>query len=256
MNPKAINALSARIARLETMLEEKDAFGAAPTSASEAFSYQGSTFGGVQFGDNYFQNQDQSNLDQQLEENYDFGPTEAAINELMGRIAELELLTAGGSRDTGQEGSLDAGQDIGDDGGDGTGSSSGGDSGPDAFDELEAAASNGQILNKKADTLAFVPTVEIGTTGSGAGSLIVYFAAGKYFQIDSSGNVDFYHSATARVQISTAGKITCTYASSNTVVIDPADISGSSRAFHIREIDVCDSTGTAKKIQLLCTEMY
>jgi hypothetical protein len=82
------------------------------------------------------------------------------------------------------------------------------------------------------------------------------FASGKYFQITAAGAVDFYHSATARVQIDAAGKVTITYPNSNTVVIDPADIAGSSRAFKLREIDVCDSSGVAKKMQLLCTAMY
>ena len=150
MTPKQINALSARIARLETLLEDKDAFSTGGgTSAGEGFSYQGSQFGGISFGDNYFQTQGQDgsgfggignewNLDQQLEDNYGFGPTEATINELMGRIAELELLTAGGSRDTQQDGALNAGQDVGDDKGTGTGDASAGDAGvPEGYGPIE-----------------------------------------------------------------------------------------------------------------------
>ncbi len=118
------------------------------------------------------------------------------------------------------------------------------------------ASADGTVLNRKGTTLAFVATMELGTTGSGGGTFKCNFAAGKYFSIDASGNVDLFHSASVRVQINTLGKITITYGSSNTIIFDATDIVGSSRAFKIREMDVCDAFGVAKKIQLLCTDMY
>lgn len=131
MNSKVLNDLSARIARIEALMENNDTFSTAAPSTDGGFNYQGSQFGGVQFGDNYFQTQDGSglggyqpyNLDQQLEENYGFGPTDATITDLMNRIAELELMVAGGSRDTQQSGSLNAGQSVGDDAATGSGTS-------------------------------------------------------------------------------------------------------------------------------------
>ncbi len=82
------------------------------------------------------------------------------------------------------------------------------------------------------------------------------FASGKYFQITAAGAIDFYHSASARVQIDSAGKVTCTYSGGNSVVIDPADFVGSSKAVRLRELDVCDDTGAAKKILALCSDFY
>jgi hypothetical protein len=118
------------------------------------------------------------------------------------------------------------------------------------------ASTDGSVLNRKGTVLNFVQSQELGTTASGGGSLRVNFAAGKYVEITSAGVVNVFHSSTAQMSISAAMVVTITYASSNTITLDPAHISGTGRAFRLREIDVCNSSGVAKKIQLLCTDLY
>jgi len=112
-----------------------------------------------------------------------------------------------------------------------------------------------------------------GTPGAGGGDLSVNltsvkdltvdstdgvkftFGSGQYFQVTAAGALDFYHSATARVQIDSAGKVTITYPSSNTVTIDPSHFVGTSRDVRLREIDVCDA-GVAKKMLMLASAAY
>ena len=96
MNPKTINAMAARIARLEALLEDKDQF---KTDSN-------TTYGGLQYEGSQF----------------NIGTDDTgAIFDLQQRTSELELLAADGSRDTSQSGALDAGQAVGDDGIAGTG---------------------------------------------------------------------------------------------------------------------------------------
>ncbi len=108
MNPKVINSLAARIARIESLLEDKDSFGAAG----------GTTYGGLQFeGSTY----NIGTLDGQLAENNGFEANANTIAELQQRISELELLISGGSNDTNQSGALDVGAAVGDDASEGSG---------------------------------------------------------------------------------------------------------------------------------------
>ncbi len=120
----------------------------------------------------------------------------------------------------------------------------------------ELTAADGTLFGRVGSTMGFGSDPELGTTAAGGGYLKIHFAAGKYFEFDTDGTFRIYHSATLSLEVNASGKVTLTYASSNTVTIDPADIVGTSRAFKIREIDVCDSSGVAKKMQLLCTAMY
>ena len=99
MNPKALNALAARVARLETLMENSDVFKAEGDT----------TYGGLQFEGSEF----------------NFDGQSAEMFELQQRINDLELLVANGSRDVAQGGALDAGASVGDDGSDGTGSAGG-----------------------------------------------------------------------------------------------------------------------------------
>lgn len=117
MNPKIINSLNARLARIEALLENNDAFKAAGGTTYGGLQYQGSQY-------NYnFEAADSNDqmLDQQMMQNYGFGPTDMAMFDLQQRMAELELLVAGGSNDTFQGNALDAGAATGDDGEGGTG---------------------------------------------------------------------------------------------------------------------------------------
>ena len=128
MNPKALNALAARVARIEALLENKDLFGPGGGATYGGLTYEGSQFGGVE---------------QQLVENYGFGANDATVFDLQQRIAELELLVAGGSNDTRQSDPLDATQSVGDDGSDGTG---GGGSGvPEGYGPVEISICDGGV---------------------------------------------------------------------------------------------------------------
>lgn len=143
MNPKIINSMNARLARLEALLESNDVFKAQGGATYGGLNYQGSTFniespqagqeGGMMYMPgglsdmgmlNFEQQQQMSpNLDQQLAENFGFGPNDMVVAELQQRISELELLVAGGSNDTFQGDALDAGAAVGDDGERGNGDS-------------------------------------------------------------------------------------------------------------------------------------
>jgi hypothetical protein len=108
MSQKVLNALATRIARLESLAEDKDAF---PSAG-------GVTYGGLQFEGSTF---NIGTLDEQLSENNGFDANANTIFDLQQRISELELLISGGSNDTNQGGALDAGQGVGDDASEGTG---------------------------------------------------------------------------------------------------------------------------------------
>lgn len=121
---------------------------------------------------------------------------------------------------------------------------------------IHLEAPDGTVLARVGDVMGFGSDPELGTAAGGEGYLKIHFAAGKYFEFAADGTFKIYHSAALSLEVNSSGKVTLTYASSNTVVIDPADIVGTSRQFKIRELDVCDPTGVAKKIQLICTAMY
>ena len=124
MNPKVINSMNARLARLEALLENSDVFKAEGGTTYGGLQYEGSTF----------------NINQQLAENYGFDANANTIFELQQRIAELELLIAGGSHDTDQTGAQDAGAGVGDDASDGSGTSGGV---PAGFTEIELTVCSG-----------------------------------------------------------------------------------------------------------------
>lgn len=87
---------------------------------------------------------------------------------------------------------------------------------------------------------AWVPASEIalGDNTAGGGTLRVYFAAGQYIDIDSSGS------------------ITAVYGDSNTVRIRASDFgSVTGKTVQLRELDYCDA-GVAKKMLVLCSEAY
>ncbi len=97
MNPKTLNALAARVARLETLLENNDVF------------KQGgdTTYGGLEF------------------EGSQYNFNDPQLFELQQRINDLELQVANGSRDVAQGGAQDAGASVGDDGSTGSGGAGG-----------------------------------------------------------------------------------------------------------------------------------
>lgn len=117
------------------------------------------------------------------------------------------------------------------------------------------ASTDGQVLNRKAGTLSFTSVIELGTNASGGGQHVVYFGAGIYCGVTSFG-FDFYLGSNLRVQMDTSGRVIITWPSSNTVTFDPADVAGTGRQFKIRELDICDATGAAKKVQGLFTALY
>jgi hypothetical protein len=120
----------------------------------------------------------------------------------------------------------------------------------------ELAAIDGTILGRVGTELKFGSNPQLGTAADGLGYLKIHFAVGKYWEIDATGKMTVYQTATSKVEILADSSIKFTWGSSNTLTIDPADIVGSSRVFRIREIDVCDSSGVAKKMQGIFTDLY
>lgn len=131
IDQRQINELTARLAKLETMLQNNDAY-SPPGAVTLADMDLGP---GVDFSVpdmTQFMNQSQQDVawdpqfssNQQTaiqDENYGFGPTDSTITDLLQRISDLETLVAGGSNDTNQSGALNAGAKVGDDGSNGTG---------------------------------------------------------------------------------------------------------------------------------------
>lgn len=120
----------------------------------------------------------------------------------------------------------------------------------------ELTAEEGTVFGRVGSTMGFGSNPELGTAADGGGYLKIHFATDKYFEFDTDGSFRIYHSASLSLEVSSTGVVTLTYGSSNTVTIDPADIVGTGRELKIRELDICDATGTPKKIQLLCTAAY
>jgi hypothetical protein len=120
----------------------------------------------------------------------------------------------------------------------------------------EVTAADGTVFGRKGSVMGFGSDPELGTAAGGLGYFKIHFAASKYWELNASGVMTVYQSATSKVEILADSSMKFTWGSSNTLTIDPADVVGTSRSFKIREIDVCDSSGVAKKIQLICTAMY
>ena len=124
MNPKIINSINARLARVEALLENQDTFGSGSGATYGGLNFQGSEYNtefGAQITPDQIESMVRNTLAQELANNYGFGANDQTIAELQQRIAELELLVAGGSNDTNQGAALDAGAAVGDDASDGTG---------------------------------------------------------------------------------------------------------------------------------------
>lgn len=127
------NELAARLAKLETLLQNNDAY--SPPGAVKLDDLDFGPEVDLSIPDiTQFMNQTQPDVvwdpqftsDQQMvlqDENYGFGPTDSAITDMLQRLSDLETFVAGGSNDTNQSGALNAGADVGDDGLNGSDSS-------------------------------------------------------------------------------------------------------------------------------------
>lgn len=186
MNPKVINSINARLARIEAMLENSDVFKQA----------EGATYGGLQYEGSQTTYNFQP-LEQELAQNYGFGANDMTIFEMQQRIADLELQIAGGSNDTNQSGALDAGAGVGDDGETGTGQAglTESDIGTMAFQNSDAVdISGGTLSGVSADDMASLGiTTDAGTiyAKSAGGTLGVSISAAT----GAGGSVLMYNSA-------------------------------------------------------------
>ena len=147
MNPKIINSINARLARVEALLENQDTFGSGSGTTYGGLNFQGSEYNtefGAQVTPDQIESMVRDSLAQQLANNYGFGANDQTIAELQQRIAELELLVAGGSNDTNQGGALDAGAAVGDDASDGSGTAGGI---PEGFTEVEISICDNGVAN-------------------------------------------------------------------------------------------------------------
>jgi hypothetical protein len=103
----------------------------------------------------------------------------------------------------------------------------------------------------------WVKAIEVGDTTNAGGTLKIWYSAGKYFEISSTGKVRCYESATADFYIDMANrKIKATFDNTNTIELAASDFVGTGKLVKVRELNVCDDSGVAKKCQFLCSALY
>lgn len=116
-------------------------------------------------------------------------------------------------------------------------------------------------------------SLRLGDATNGGALMRAYFAAAKYLDLAANGTLTIFQSASVKVtidqncvvtitqasssvSIDANSTVTITYPNSNTVTIASADFVGTGKAVKLRELDICDATGLAKKILALCSAAY
>lgn len=127
---KQYNELAARLQRLETLLQNNDAYsdpGAVKLADMDMgpgldFSIPEFDYGsGVQWDQAWDPNEYADWQNEQMQFNDGFGESQSTINELLSRLNAVETFLSGGSNDTAQMDALDWGAETGDDGQTGSG---------------------------------------------------------------------------------------------------------------------------------------
>lgn len=106
------------------------------------------------------------------------------------------------------------------------------------------------------DIAADINRQVLGDKTTGGATFKHWFAANKYLELQADGTLTLFQSATAKVVINASLTITITYTNGNTVTFAASDFVGSSKDVRLREVDICDNTGTAKKILVLASAPY
>jgi hypothetical protein len=111
-------------------------------------------------------------------------------------------------------------------------------------------------MGKRAsNNLGWTASPELGTNGSGGGLLTVYFAAGQYVSINSTGIITIYKGASNQVTIE-SNRIYGALSNSNQFDINASDFVGSNKLVRLREVDECNSSGVAKKRLIFASDLY
>lgn len=233
MSTKVINALSARIAKLETLLENKDAFGSGGGQSFGGLNYQGSQYGGINFGDNYFSTPELPPWEQQQAQGLDQSMFMDQLSmenfDLQQRIQSLELLVSSGSNDTRQDQPIDATQQIGDDGSSGTGTTS------DAAPPAVAFCGAGQIAAGPTGTaVPFIITASLDSHNAWSGTGYSIPLDGYYLCI---GDVDLSISA---------------FPVSATIALTKTGGSTATSSTQVTQVTATDSLNTALSSAFLC----
>jgi hypothetical protein len=127
---KQYNELAARLQRLETLLQNNDAYsdpGAVKLADMDMgpgldFSIPEFDYGGdTQWDQAWDPNEYADWQNEQAQFNEGFGESQSTINELLARLNAVETFLSGGSNDTAQDFALDWGSETGDDGQTGSG---------------------------------------------------------------------------------------------------------------------------------------
>lgn len=114
------------------------------------------------------------------------------------------------------------------------------------------------IVMSARDIACDLTTLTAGDVANGGGQLVINLTADAFVTIDDvDGVIVGLGASVAEVSIAMDGSVVITYPSkSSTITIDKDDIIGTGRDIRIREIDVCDELGVAKKMLTLASDLY
>lgn len=122
---------------------------------------------------------------------------------------------------------------------------------------LRAISATACVVMASRDVACDLTTLSAGDIANGGGELVLNLATGGVRLIaDDTDGIKLTLPSSVTVQVSMTGRIQATYASGNSVDINSADFVGTSKAVKLREIDICDSSGVAKKILVLSSAAY
>jgi hypothetical protein len=119
-----------------------------------------------------------------------------------------------------------------------------------------AVAGDGTILGKRASSsMGWISTPQLGTTGSGGGTLTIYFQPNQYVSISDSGIITIYKGASDQLTIE-SNRIHGIVSNNNEFDINYNDFVGSNKVVKLREVDECNSSGVAKKRLIWASDLY
>ncbi len=113
------------------------------------------------------------------------------------------------------------------------------------------ATDEGVILNRKDADLEFTQALELGDITVGGGTVLINIDGTKYVEIDSDGYVTVFHDTDHQVHIGANCRVQITWPNTNSVDLNPSDITTSSTVLKWREMDHCDAAGVIKKYWVL-----
>lgn len=123
---------------------------------------------------------------------------------------------------------------------------------------LRSVSASTCIVMPARDNACDMTTLVAGDLASGGGELVINMTGDAFVTIDSTdGVIVGLGASVAEISIAMDGSVVITYPSkSSTITIDKDDIIGTGRDIRIREINVCDELGVAKKMLTIASDLY